>query len=105
LIFCETTFERNFVPLKFVVFTNCKVFTGSFWMAMFGGPTPKRHRLWSNCRIIGAIMDGAEYMSKDMMHTLALKNKGKELTKKYKDKQGKTRMCGTKFLKGSQSQT
>jgi hypothetical protein len=42
-------------------FRDClaELWRGDFWMGMYGGPTPKRHSLWSNDRFIQeAVEDG-----------------------------------------------
>ena len=70
-------------------------------MAKFGGPTPKRHTLWSNCTFISEIIQRGGHMTREEMRALTISNH-QPLTKRYKDSQGKARMVGTKHLRGSQ---
>lgn len=76
------------------------MFTTAFWMGKFGGPTAKRHRLWSNDqRLLHSIPDAAGTMTKAEMQSLP----GGPLVKKYKDKAGMNRQVGIRDkLKASQ---
>lgn len=61
-------------------------------MARFGSPTSKRHRMWSNDRmLLDKLVDRAGHMTRDQ--------KPKEtLAKTYVDRQGVKRMVGKKTL-------
>ena len=68
-----------------------QVYTGSFWMGAFEGPSAKRHRLWSNDRsFLMEIVAHGGYLPKEIMKNLP----GKPLVKRYIDKQGKKRHVG-----------
>ena len=69
-------------------------------MGKFGGKTPKRHRIWSNCEaLVNGILDEAGYMSKDEMKRLT----GKPTVFRFIDKNGVRRHTGVqKNLKKSQ---
>lgn len=72
---------------------SSEVFTTSFWMGAFQGPTAKRHRLWSNSRsLLQGIFQHGGYMSRAAMQALP----GGPLVKKYKDKNGIARCTGLK---------
>ena len=70
-------------------------------MGRFGGPTSKQHKLWSSsCALLESIVDGAQYMPKE----LRVKLPGGPLVRKYIDKSGKGRFAGIpKKLRASQS--
>ncbi|CAK9097229.1 unnamed protein product [Durusdinium trenchii] len=54
---------------EFIEYTT--VFTTSFWMGAFQGPTAKRHRLWSNSRsLLQGIFQHGGYMSRAAMQAL-----------------------------------
>ena len=77
-----------------------KAFSTSFWMGAYRGPTPKRHRLWSNCsKFLQGIWDFGGHMSREQLRALP----GGPLVHKYKDKNGVNRCVGLKDkLKSSQ---
>lgn len=77
-----------------------QVFTTSFWMGAFDGPTPKRHRLWSNSRkLLEGVWEVGGQMTREAMRSLP----GGPLVKKYLDKNGVKRCVGLKDkLKSSQ---
>ncbi len=69
-------------------------------MGAIGGPTAKRHRLWSNSKpLLDRVNSDAGYLSRDDM----LKLPGGPLVKKYKDRNGVLRHAGVPDkLKNSQ---
>ena len=72
----------------------------SFWMAAFGGGTPKRHRLWSNSK---TFLEGIFLQGGSLPRETLKACKGLPLVKKYIDKQGVRRCTGIKDrLKASQ---
>ncbi|CAE7247836.1 zmpB [Symbiodinium sp. CCMP2592] len=79
-----------------------QVWEGSFWMGLFNGPSPKRHRVWSNCKgIIDAITEKAGSMSREQMSRLPCR-----LANHYEDKNGVKRHTGkSKELQKSQQYT
>ena len=74
---------------------------GSFYMGKFNGPTPKRHKLWSNdAGLVNGVLEEAGYMSKEEMKRC----RGSPLVKKYIDKKGVKRCIGIKAnLRSSQN--
>ncbi|CAE6963842.1 unnamed protein product [Symbiodinium sp. CCMP2592] len=67
-----------------------EVWQGYFWMGLFNGPSPKRHRVWSNCKgIIDAISERAGFMSREQMGQLRVR-----LANHYEDKNGVKRHTG-----------
>ena len=59
-------------------------------MGAIGGPTAKRHRLWSNSKpLLDKVSNDAGYLSLDDM----LKLPGGPLVRKYKDRNGILRTC------------
>lgn len=70
-------------------------------MGKFGGPTAKRHRLWSNDQpLLLAISNAAGSMTKQEMDQLP----GGPLVQKYRDRHGVLRCTGIKEkLKASQT--
>lgn len=61
-------------------------------MGRFNGPTPKRHRLWSNDQqLLGHIADRAGYMSRSEQSACTLKT-----AKVYVDRWGVKRRVGIK---------
>ena len=89
-----------------LVFPYFKVFqpqayTGMFYMGKYNGPTPKRHKLWSNDEgLLNEILAEAGQMTRQEMSRC----RGDALVKKYTDKHGVQRYQGVKKnLKESQS--
>ena len=76
-----------------------KVWQTSFWMGRFNGPSPKRHRLWSNdLSILEAIHFKAGHMLRSEMQKC-----NKQLVEIYTDVLGVKRRVGKKKeLKDSQ---
>ena len=73
------------------IFYLAQVFRSSFYMGCFGGPTAKRHRLWSNdASMLEHICKGAAYMPGYLRNCLT----GGGLVRKYCDKSGKRRYVG-----------
>jgi hypothetical protein len=69
-----------------------KVFGTTFYMGKFNGPTPKRHRLFSNDRdFLQPIADAAGYMSRVEQSQCKVKT-----ARSYHDKQGVRRHVGNK---------
>ena len=68
-------------------------------MGLFSGPSPKRHRVWSNCKgIVDAITERAGSMSREQMGRLSCR-----LANHYEDKNGVKRHTGiSKELQKSQ---
>ena len=68
-------------------------------MGHFNGPTPKRHRLWSNCKdLIDTITEKAGFMSREEMGRF-----GEKTTVKHVDRNGVKRHTGKpKALQQSQ---
>ena len=77
-----------------------QVWHGMFWMGLFQGPTPKRHRIWSNdWFLVDALMKRAGMMPRHIMDSFST-----TLVRKYVDKHGVQRRVGKKHeLKASQS--
>ncbi|CAE7685791.1 unnamed protein product [Symbiodinium sp. CCMP2456] len=75
------------------------VYHSYFWMGKFNGPTPKRHRIWSNCfSLVDGIQQRAGHMLKSEMERLT-----KRLVNRYEDKLGTKRFTGKrKELRESQ---
>ncbi|CAE7840892.1 unnamed protein product [Symbiodinium sp. CCMP2592] len=75
------------------------VYHSYFWMGKFNGPTPKRHRIWSNCfDLVDGIQKRAGHMLKSEMKRLT-----KRLVHRYDDKLGTRRFTGKrKELRDSQ---
>ena len=67
----------------------------------YGGPTPKRHKIWSNDEyLVNDITAEASSMTREEMAKLP----GAPLVKKYVDKSGQQRCTGVRTrLKASQS--
>lgn len=78
-----------------------QVWSTTFYMGKFGGPTAKRHRLWSNdAGLLEEIHQRAGHLSKE--ERLALQ--GEPLAKMYVDSKGFKRYAGIPDkLKASQS--
>ena len=75
-----------------VSLTFLQVYAGTMYMGVFGSGSPKRHRLFSNCKYyLDTICDRAGYMSRAEQSLCSNK-----LVKKYIDKSGKVRCSGTK---------
>ena len=70
-------------------------------MAKYNGPTPKRHKLWSNDEpLVTAIIQDAASMTKQEMAQC----RGAPLVRKYTDRHGAARVQGIKKnLKNSQT--
>lgn len=71
-----------------------------FYMGKFNGPTPKRHRLWSNDpKLLGYIADRAGYMSSAEQSACTVKT-----ARVYLDRFGVKRRVGIKdALRSSQN--
>ena len=67
-------------------------------MGKFDGPHVKPHWLWTNHQFIQPLIQDGGRMSKEER----LQCSGPALVKRYIDRNGKKRVVGTKFLKGSQ---
>ncbi len=68
-----------------------EVYSGAFYMGAMGGPTPKRHRLWSNDRaLLDGIVDAAGYLSAAARAALP----GDSLVRIYYDHKGNRRHAG-----------
>ena len=68
-----------------------EVFTGAFYMGAMGGPTPKRHRLWSNDQgLINGIVEAAGFLSATARAALP----GDSLVRIYYDHKGNRRHAG-----------
>ncbi len=82
-----------------VGFPTIQAWTTSFYMGRFGGETPKRHRLWSNDRVLlDGISRRAGYMSREEQ----MQCPG-QTTRKYMDRNGIKRHVGIKHaLRNSQ---
>jgi hypothetical protein len=79
--------------MKSQVFTQ--VYSQRFWMMCFGAPTPKPTKVWSNSHLIAGLQIGKKPKQEATV----------KLVRKYKDKEGKTRIVGTKHLRASQLDT
>ena len=70
---------------------GCEVWSTTFYMGKFNGPTAKRHRLWSNDPgLLEEIHARGGYLSKQERTAL----KGEPLTKIYTDSKGIKRFAG-----------
>lgn len=67
-------------------------------MGKFDGPNVKPHWLWTNHQFIQPLIQDGGRMSKEER----LQCSGPSLVRRYIDRNGKKRVVGTKFLKGSQ---
>ena len=69
-------------------------------MGAYGGPTAKRHKIWSNCaKLLSGIWEHGGSLSREQLSALP----GGHLVKKYTDRLGVKRMVGIKNkLKSSQ---
>jgi hypothetical protein len=67
-------------------------------MGKFDGPNVKPHWLWTNHKFIQPLIDEGGKMTKKEKAQCS----GPALVKRYIDRNGKKRVVGTKFLKGSQ---
>ena len=70
-------------------------------MGHYNGPTPKRHQLLGNSKMLALFDRGV--LPKAMREELAERAGDRKLAKRYKDKDGKSCWSGTKFLKSSQN--
>ena len=70
-------------------------------MGKYNGPTPKRHKIWSNDEgMVNAILAEAGYMSRSEQKAC----KGQPTVRRYIDKNGKPRRTGVaSALKSSQT--
>ena len=67
-----------------------QIWDGMFYMGHFDGPTPKRHRLWSNCKdLIDTITERAGFMSREEMRRYTQKT-----VVRYTDSNGVKRHTG-----------
>ena len=80
--------------------THPQVYVGSFWMGLFGGPSPKPHRIWSNSEeIILTIEAAAGKMQPGQRKSFARD----QLAVHFRDKNGVLRHSGKpKALRASQ---
>ena len=76
------------------------MYSGAFYMGKFAGPSPKRHRIWTNDKtLVEKIVARAGYMSR-----LELREFATKLTRRYIDALGVKRYSGvTRKLKASQN--
>lgn len=79
-----------------------QVWTTVFYMGRFSGPSPKRHKVWSNEKsLLDSIFERAGYMSRVDQQACSTK-----LVKSYTDSKGVKRVVGLKDqLRGSQHYT
>ena len=71
-----------------------QVFSAKFYMGLFGGSSPKRHVLWSNCKtFLQRVTEDKQYMPMAHQKALSAANP-KPLVKKTIDKQGRRRHAG-----------
>ena len=73
------------------------MFSFGWWMGMYGSPTPKRHRGFSNNPGTSFLDLGA------WKRAFQKQNKKVKTVQKYINKDGKLSYCGTKALKDTQS--
>lgn len=94
---CPTSYQINLRDVFFLDFLE--VITTTFYMGMFGGATPKLHRIWSNTeRLANAVAQRAGYMSREQQNQCMGKT-----VRKYTDSKGVKRCVGLKKeLKQSQ---
>ncbi|CAJ1355720.1 unnamed protein product [Effrenium voratum] len=92
------------MPRWQTIWTNMEAFSGIFYMGAFGGPTPKRHRVWSNSKkLVDALNERAGHMSRDEQQKLASST---QLVTKYVDRNGVKRFQGKRdALRASQTYT
>ena len=75
-----------------------QVFMASWWMALYGSLTPKRHVAYSNAATVRGLDLGV--LRKHKREKLS-KHKCKS-SRTYKNKRGRKVFCGTRFLKQTQ---
>lgn len=75
-----------------------KVYQAAWWMASYGGLTPKRHIAWSNSPTVQVLDLGT--LLKEVRERLSKHRCQSSRT--YVSKSGRKRFVGTKFLKGTQ---
>ena len=78
-------------------YVGAKVFTCGWWMGMYGSPSPKRHRGYSNNPATSFLDLGI------WKRHLREKKKKVNTVKKYVNKDGKMSYVGTSSLKQTQS--
>lgn len=77
-----------------------------WWMALYGGPTPKRHLAMSNSEAISKIQLGKLQGWNKMIKDEEQKGISRPKTvRKYVDKQGRQRFQGADGLRPSESET
>ena len=83
-----------------------KVHRSTWWMALYGGPTPKRHLAYSNSPAISRLDLGRlQGWRKKLADDEAAGIKPVKLVTKYIDKHGRQRYKGSSALKGSESES
>ena len=90
----------QYFSIMAVLADSPQAWSTSFWMGAFAGPTPKRHRLWSNCeQFLAGIHQVGGKMTREALKALP----GGPLVRKYVDRHGVKRCTGLKEkLKQSQ---
>ena len=74
--------------------SRLRIFRASWYMLHYGGPTPKRHHAYSNSRSILGLNRGKLRGWKKQLH-------GRNPVRHYRDRQGRKRWVGTKYLKAT----
>ena len=93
---------NDFVPFLFdpapnmlqltCIFVDVEVWSTVFYMGRFSGPSPKRHKVWSNDKsLLDAIFERGGYMSRVDQQACSTK-----LVKSYMDSKGVKRVVGLK---------
>lgn len=83
-----------------------KVHRVTWWMAKYGGPTPKRHLAYSNtCHVKALDLGKLVGWTKLLKQREAAGEKVVKTVKKYHDKQGRLRYKGDVGLRTSESET
>ena len=72
-----------------------KVYEARWWACMYGAPTAKRHKAWSNSPTVQLLDLGR------MVKALYRQNSVKS-TRRYRSRRGKVSWCGSKHLKAAQ---
>lgn len=74
-----------------------QIYEAKWWAGMYGAPTWKRHIGWSSSPTVHCL-DLGRLCSK---YKALIKKYGVKTTKQYQDRSGKSKFCGSKFLKAS----
>ena len=78
------------------IWSRVRIVRGAFYMIHYGGPTPKRHWVYSNSRsVLGLNRGKLRGWKKNKSATAPVRH--------YRDAEGKKRYVGTKHLKGTGS--